>query len=110
MRFVIKVLVSMSIIVLAVQVGRRHPTLGGLIATMPLTSLIVLLWLYSESPDNYPLLIDYTRGTLWGIVPSILFFCTAYLCFLNHLPLGVALSAGFAVWAIGAFVHQWILR
>ena len=77
MRFVIKLLISVGIIILCTQVGRKLPTLAGLIAVMPLTGLLVLLWLYSDNPGNFVLLSDYTKGALWGIGPSILFFAVA---------------------------------
>ena len=48
MRFVIKLLITMAIIIFCSQIGRKMPTLAGLIATAPITSLIVLLWLYSD--------------------------------------------------------------
>lgn len=36
MPFYIKLLLSVTIIVLATQIGRHFPALGGLVATMPL--------------------------------------------------------------------------
>jgi len=74
MRFVIKLLVSICVIVLCTQIGRRLPTLAGLIAVMPLTGLIVLIWLCLDNPGNFNVMTDYSKGALWGIVPSILFF------------------------------------
>lgn len=110
LRFAIKLLLSLLVILLATQVGRKVPTLAGLIAVMPLTSLIVLLWLYSDHPGDSALLIGYCEGALLGIVPTILFFVTALLCFRRHPPLWAVLSASFAVWLLVAFVHQWLLR
>ncbi|MFC1635310.1 DUF3147 family protein [Planctomycetota bacterium] len=110
MRFVIKLVISVSIILLCTQIGRRFPTLAGLIAVMPLTGLIVLLWLYSDNPSNSALMIQYTKGALWGIVPSVLFFLVAFICFHKHLPLWIVLCASFAIWIAAAFVHQWLLR
>lgn len=110
MRFVIKSLISVGIIILCTQIGRKLPTLAGLIAVMPLTGLIVLLWLYSDNPGNLVLLTDYTKGALWGIGPSILFFVVAYICFRKQLSLWLVLSASFAVWLMGAAVHQWLLH
>jgi len=110
MQFVIRLIISVSIILLCAHLGRKLPTLAGLIAVMPLTGVIVMLWLYSEDPDNSARMIGYTRGALWGIVPSILFFLTALLCFRKHLPLWLVLSASFAVWILAALVHQWLLN
>ena len=110
MRFVIKLSISLCVIVLCTQIGRKLPTLAGLIAVMPLTGLIVLLWLYSDSPGNFDLMIRYCKGALWGIVPSILFFLVAFGCFRKHLALWIVLSASFAVWLIAAAIHQLMLH
>jgi len=77
---------------------------------MPLTGLIVLVWLYLDNPGNFALMTDYAKGALWGIVPSILFFLVAFVCFHRQLPLWIVLCASFAVWFVGAFFHQLLLR
>ena len=110
MRFLAKLLISVGIIVFCTQIGRKLPTLAGLIAVMPLTGLIVLLWLYSDNPGNFGLMTDYIKGALWGIVPSILFFVVAFVCFYRHLSIGIVLCASFTVWLVAAFVHQWLLH
>jgi uncharacterized membrane protein (GlpM family) len=110
MEFFIKLLISMVIIIVSTQIGRRFPSLSGLIATMPLVSVIILVWIYSDNPGNFTLMEDFTKAALWGIVPSILFFLVAYVCFVKHYPIGIVLSASFGTWLIGAFVHQWMLR
>ncbi|HUV65463.1 MAG TPA: DUF3147 family protein [Sedimentisphaerales bacterium] len=110
MKFAIRLLISVCVISFCVVVARKLPSLAGLIAVMPLTGLIVLVWLYSENPGNFTLMTDYTKGALWGIVPSILFFLAALVCFQKQLPLWIVLCTSFAVWLLAAFVHQWLLR
>ncbi len=112
MRFVIKLLISVCIILSCTWIVNRHklPTLAGLITVMPLTSLIVLVWLYMDNPGKFNLMADYTKGALWGILPTILFFITAFICFRKHLTLWIGLSASFAVWLAAAFIHQWLLH
>jgi uncharacterized membrane protein (GlpM family) len=110
MRFVIKLFISMCIITLCSQIGRKLPTLAGLIAVMPLTGLIVLIWLYLDNPGNFSLMTEYTKGALWGIVPTILFFLVAFLCFQKRLSLWIVLCVSFAVWIIAAFIHQLLLK
>jgi uncharacterized membrane protein (GlpM family) len=109
MRFVIKLLISVCIIVFCGQIGRKLPTLAGLIAVMPLTGAIVLVWLYLDNPGNFKLMNDYCKGALWGILPSILFFLAAFVCFRKQLSLWIVLCASFAVWFIAALIHQWLL-
>ena len=52
----------------------------------------------------------YTRGVLWGIIPTVLFFAVCLICFRRQLPLPLVLGAGFAAWLAGAAVHQWLLK
>ena len=110
MRFVIKLLISVCVIAVCAQIGRKLPSLAGLIAVMPLTGVVVLVWLYLDNPGNFELMSAYTRGALWGILPSILFFVVAYLCFRKQLALWIVLCASFAVWLIAAVVHQWLIN
>jgi len=108
-RFIIKLLISVGMIILCSQIGRKLPTLGGLLAVMPLTGLIVLLWLYSDNPGNFDIMTAYAKGALWGIIPSTLFFAVAFVCFRRHLPLWKVLCASFTVWIVAAAVHQLVL-
>ena len=110
MQFAFKLLISLCVIAFCTWVGRRQPSLAGLIAVMPLTGLLVMLWLYSDKPGDYAAMTRYCKGAVWGIVPSILFFLVALLCFRRQLPLWIVLCASFAVWLAGAFVHQWLLQ
>jgi uncharacterized membrane protein (GlpM family) len=108
MPFLLKLALTNLIIVSAAQIGKRYPSLAGLIATMPLTSLLVLLWLSSAHP-SHEFLVRYVKGALWGIVPSIGFFVAALFCFERRLPLSIVLLTSFAVWLGGALLHRWIL-
>lgn len=110
MQTLLKLAISVLIILFCAQIGKRFPSLAGLVATMPLTGLIVLIWLYCDNPGDYELMADYTKGAFWGILPTILFFLVALICFKKNLGIPVVLLFSFSVWLIGAFFHQWFLR
>jgi uncharacterized membrane protein (GlpM family) len=110
MEFFVKIAVSVTIIIICTQIGRSFPALSGLVATMPIVSVIILVWIYSDNPGNFKLMEDFTRAALWGIIPSILFFVAAYISFVKHYPIGIVLCVSFSTWLVGAFVHQWLLR
>ena len=48
-QFIIKTLVSAIIIGIVSTIARKYPNLGGLIASLPLTSLLAFIWLYQET-------------------------------------------------------------
>lgn len=108
--FLVKLALSNLIIIACVLVGKRFPSMGGLLATMPLTSLIVLLWLASDNPGDKRLITGYTEGVLWGIGPTILFFAAALFCLRKGMELPTALALGGVLWLGGALMHQWVLR
>lgn len=110
MNFVFKLGLSVAVIIFCTQIGRRFPSLAGLVATMPLTGLIVLIWLHLDTPGDYELLQTYTKGALFGILPSILFFLAAFFCLQHRFSLPVVFAVSFAVWLIGAFLHQCFLN
>ena len=109
-QLVVKVGITVAIVVSCSLIGRRLPTLGGLIATAPITTLLVLLWLYSDNPGDYALIAQYTKGVLWGIIPTALFFLTAYALFNKKVGFWVVLAVSASFWLIAAVCHQLLLR
>lgn len=110
MQILLKVILSVAIILVATAIGKKLPSTAGLVGVMPLTGALVLVWMYLENKGDPEIMQDFTRGALWGILPSILFFLVAFFCFKKHLPLPVVLVSSFGVWLGAALVHQWILK
>lgn len=110
MQTLVKVILSVAVILAATSIGKRFPSAAGLIGVMPLTGALVLVWMYLSSRGNPETMQNFARGALWGILPSILFFLVALLCFRKNLPLALVLLSSFGAWAAAAFVHQWALK
>ncbi|MCK5564435.1 MAG: DUF3147 family protein [Planctomycetes bacterium] len=109
MRFVVKVVISLCVILVCTQIAKKMPSLAGLIGVMPLTGALIMVWVFLDNSGDVATMTSFTKGALWGIVPSVPFFVTALFCFRSRLNLPVTLVSSFAVWAIGAFVHQRLL-
>ena len=110
MQYLIKTVLSVLIILGATALGRRFPSAAGLIGVMPLTGALVLVWMYWDNRGNPEVMAGFARGAVWGILPSLLFFLVALLCFKRQMPLAVVLAASFGAWMAGALVHQWLLK
>lgn len=110
MQILLKIFLSVAIILVATAIGKKLPSTAGLVGVMPLTGALVLVWMYMENKGDPEIMQDFTRGALWGILPSILFFLVAFFCFKKHLPLPVVLASSFGVWLGAALVHQWVLK
>ena len=71
--YFIKVFISSAIIVLVSEIAKRDNLLGGLVASVPIVSVLSMIWLYIDTND-----IDKVKalanGILWMIFPSMSLF------------------------------------
>lgn len=110
MHSVLKIVISVAIILAATTIGKKFPSMAGLIGVMPLAGALVLVWMYMENKGNPVIMQEFTKGALWGILPSVLFYVVAFACFRKQLPLSIVLLSSFGAWIGAAFVHQWLLK
>lgn len=110
MQLLIKLVISVTIIFAASAIARKYPSLAGLVGVMPLTGALVLVWVYLENRRERRIMESFSRGALWGMLPTGLFFLVALLCFRRGLSLPHALGASFLAWLAAACVHQWVFK
>ncbi len=69
----IKLLISSGIIVLVSEIAKKNTYLGGLIASIPLISVLAIVWLYVDTKDveNVSAL---STSILWLVIPSLALF------------------------------------
>lgn len=106
--FAVKLAVSALLIAGVSELAKRYPGLGGLIAAMPLTTLLTLLWLYGETRD-YARAEAFTRSVLWGILPTLVFFLSALYLFRKGVPFLAVVGVSLALFLGAAALHQALL-
>jgi len=89
---ILKIAISGIIIWLASEFGKKSGKLGGLVLSLPLTSLIALLWLWIETNDPAKI-AAVSKETLIFVIPSFVFFITLPLM----LEKGIHFYISFAV-------------
>jgi len=70
---IIKTLLTAVIIVGISEIGKRFTTFAALLAALPLTSLLAMIWLYSDTRDS-ELIADLSIAIFWLVLPTLLFF------------------------------------
>ena len=85
---IIKAALSGMIVAAVSEIARRYPGWGGLVASLPLTSLMAMVWLWRDTGDP-------TRIAELSV--SIIWFIAASLPLFIALPLLLRAGAGF--WA-----------
>ncbi len=71
--YVVKVAVSAALIVLISEISKRSTLLGALLASLPLVSVLAMLWLYSDTRDAAQV-AALARSIFWLVLPSLLLF------------------------------------
>ena len=66
----IKALVSGALIAVASEIARRNPGWGGLIASLPLTSMIAMAWLWRDTQDTLRV-ADFVGGTALYVMAAL---------------------------------------
>jgi hypothetical protein len=91
----IKLLLSALIIVAVSELAKRQPTWGGLLASLPLVSLLAIVWLYLDTRSTQQV-SELSLSIFWLVLPSLLFFLA--------LPLALKQGLGFTVSLLLAMV------
>jgi len=71
--FAVKALVSGLIIAAVSEIARRYPTTGALVASLPLISVLGMLWLWHDQPDRTNMAV-HSAATFWYVLPSLPMF------------------------------------
>jgi hypothetical protein len=70
---VLKAAFSGVLVALISEVARRHPGWGGLLASLPMTSILAMIWLWRDSGDAVRV-AQLSQSIIWFILPSIPMF------------------------------------
>jgi hypothetical protein len=69
----IKTIISALLIVAISELARRSAALGALVASLPLVSLLGMIWLWRDTHDPARL-ADHAQATFWYVLPSLPMF------------------------------------
>ena len=80
----------------ASEVARRWPGWGALIVSLPLVSILAMLWLWRDSGDPVRL-ATHSEATFWFVLPSLPMFLLIPLMLRQGWSFWAALAAGCAL-------------
>ena len=73
LQFIAKSAITIALVLAASTLSRRPGLLGALVAALPLTSLLVLGWLYAETRDVQRV-AAMSMDIFWFVLGGLLFF------------------------------------
>lgn len=104
--FVAKALLAGVMIAAIAEVGRRLPTAAALIASLPLVSILGMIFLWQSRPDAENMAV-HAQSTFWFVLPSLPMFLLIPALLRSGAGFWLALSAGCLLTVLLYLVMVW---
>ena len=98
MYFVLKVALSALIVAAVSEIAKRSPAFAALVASLPLVSVLGMIWLWRDTGDPVRL-AAHSEATFWYVLPSLPMFLLIPALLRGGVPFPVALAAGIGLTA-----------
>lgn len=104
----LKLILSATLILLISEIGKHSSLWGAIFASLPLTSILAMLWLYAETQD-VSVVVQLSNSIFWLVLPSLVLFISlpVLIQFQLNFYLALALSTLFTI--IAYFIMIWLL-
>jgi F0F1-type ATP synthase assembly protein I len=104
----IKALVSGFLVMVISEVARRSPGIGGLIASLPLVSVLGIIWLWRDTSDAERIAV-HAEATFWFVLPSLPMFLAFPAMLRNGIGFWLALALACLLTMALYLITIWIL-
>ena len=105
----IKIVLTAVLVVAISEVAKRSSLLGAVLASLPLTSLLAMIWLYADTGDAQQV-ADLASGIFWLVLPSLVLFVALPLLLRAGWPFAPSLVAAGALTVASYFLMLAILK
>jgi hypothetical protein len=103
----LKAAISGVIVAVVSEVARRWPGIGGLIASLPLVSVLGMLWLWRDTHDPVRM-AAHAEATFWYVLPSLPMFLLIPFLLRRGAPFLPSLALGCAVTVVLYALTTWL--
>lgn len=104
---VVKALLSGIIIAVVSEVAKRQPGFGALIASLPLVSILGMIWLWRDTADA-PRLAVHAEATFWYVLPSLPMFLLIPALLRRSVGFWPALASGCVLTIVLYLAMTWL--
>ncbi|MCK1995629.1 DUF3147 family protein [Psychrobacillus psychrodurans] len=103
-----KIISSAFIIACVTELARRFPLYGGIIAALPLISLMSIFWLTFQGETSREIQ-TFTLGVLVGLPATIVMLLAVYMMLKNSFPFVLAIIVGILSWGVFLGIQKLVL-
>jgi hypothetical protein len=105
----VKVLVSAVLIVAISEIGKRSSCAGAILASLPLTSILAMVWLFAETKDVQKI-AALSGSIFWLVIPSLILFVVLPVLLKKGMGFAVSLGLSMTATVLGYFLMLALLQ
>ena len=105
----LKIIFTAFIVVLISEIAKRSTVTAGIIASVPLTSLLAFMWFYFDTQDINSIK-ELSRNILLMVPPSLIFFASIYILISWNFSFYISLVASVILTAFVYWLYLYILN
>ncbi|WP_149586653.1 DUF3147 family protein [Tabrizicola flagellatus] len=105
--FALKAILSGILIAAISEIARRSPGFAALVASLPLVSILGMIWLWRDTGDGTRI-ASHAEATFWYVLPSLPMFLILPWLMRQGLGFWLALGIGCAVTVGLYFLLLWL--
>lgn len=94
--YIFKVLVTTMLIVVISEIAKRSSLYGALLASVPLVSVMAMLWLYIDTKDVAKV-SSLSTSVFWLVIPSLALFVSLPLFLKQGLNFYISISLAIGI-------------
>ncbi len=103
----LKAVISGVLIAAVSEIAKRSPGFGALVASLPLVSILGMIWLWRDTADPVRM-AAHAGATFWYVLPSLPMFLLIPALLRPGAPFWAALAAGCALTVVLYLAMTWI--
>jgi hypothetical protein len=103
----VKAAISGIVVAIASEVARRWPGWGALIVSLPLVSVLTMMWLWHDTHDRTRL-EAHAGSTFWFVLPSLPMFLLIPLLLRQGMAFWLALALGCVLTMVLYVAMVWV--
>lgn len=112
--YLLKIAVTTILIVVISEIAKRSSFFGALLASIPLVSVLAMIWLYIDTRDVEKI-SELSVSVFWLVIPSLALFITLPVLLKNglhfYLSLGISVLVTIACyWLMVRILGQYGIR
>ena len=94
--YILKIALTVAFVVVISEISKRSSFTGAILASIPIISVLAMLWLYIETKDVVKV-ADLSSSVFWLVLPSLALFIVLTVLLKNGINFYLSLSASIGI-------------